>query len=152
MYVNGSIYANAGADISQQLAFILLHLNEYLNTLSQNKQKAPIDILVQLAFGSNYFFEIAKSHAFKILAENLFESYDFKVNLSLLGEPLQRNKCTMDYNVNLLRTTTEMMSAVLGEVDYAMNHPYDLRFNPPNDFADRMARKSTITSKTRKWF
>ena len=147
LYVNGSIYANAGADISQQLAFILLHLNEYLNTLSQNKQKAPIDILVQLAFGSNYFFEIAKSHVFKILAENLFEPYDFKVNLSLLGEPLQRNKCTMDYNVNLLRTTTEMMSAVLGEVDYAMNHPYDLRFNPPNDFADRMARNQLLLLK-----
>ena len=68
---------------------------------------------MQWAFGSNYFFEIAKSHAFRILAENLFKPYDFKVNLSLLGEPLQRNKCTMDYNVNILRTTTEMMSAVL---------------------------------------
>ena len=147
LYVNGSIYANAGADISQQLAFILLHLNEYLNTLSQNKQKKPIDVLVQFAFGSNYFFEIAKSHAFKILAEKLFEPYDFKVNLSLLGEPLQRNKCTMDYNVNLLRTTTEMMSAVLGEVDYVMNHPYDLRFNPPSDFADRMARNQLLLLK-----
>jgi methylmalonyl-CoA mutase len=147
LYVNGSIYANAGADISQQLAYVLLHLNEYLNTLLQNKNKAPIDILVQLAFGSNYFFEIAKSHTFKILAENLFESYNFKVNLSLLGEPLQRNKCTMDYNVNLLRTTTEMMSAVLGEVDYAMNHPYDMRFNPPNDFADRMARNQLLLLK-----
>ena len=64
-----------------------------------------------------------------------------------MGEPLQRNKCTMDYNVNLLRTTTEMMSAVLGEVDYAMNHPYDLRFNPPNDFADRMARNQLLLLK-----
>ena len=147
LYVNASIYANAGATISQQLTFTLLHLNEYLNTLSQNKQKAPIDVLVQWAFGSNYFFEIAKSHAFKILVENLFKSYDFQVNLSLLGEPLQRNKCTMDYNVNLLRTTTEMMSAVLGEVDYAMNHPYDLRFNPPNDFADRIARNQLLLLK-----
>ena len=53
----------------------------------------------------------------------------------------------MDYNVNLLRTTTEMMSAVLGEMDFAMNHPYDLRFNPPNDFADRMARNQLLLLK-----
>ena len=147
LFVNASIYANAGADISQQLTFTLLHLNEYLNSLFQNKQKASVNVLVQFAFGSNYFFEIAKSHAFRILAENLFKPYDFKVNLSLLGEPLQRNKCTMDYNVNLLRTTTEMMSAVLGEMDFLMNHPYDLRFNPPNDFADRMARNQLLLLK-----
>ena len=53
----------------------------------------------------------------------------------------------MDYNVNLLRTTTEMMSAVLGEMDFLMNHPYDLRFNPPNDFADRMARNQLLLLK-----
>lgn len=147
LYVNASIYANAGADISQQLTFTLLHLNEYLNILSQNQHKAPINILVQFAFGSNYFFEIAKSHAFKILTENLFKPYDFKVNLCLLGEPLQRNKCALDYNVNLLRTTTEMMSAVLGEVDYVMNHPYDIRFNPSNDFADRIARNQLLLLK-----
>lgn len=147
IYVNASIYANAGADIIQQLTFTLLHLNEYLNTLSQNEQKAPIEVLVQFAFGSNYFFEIAKSHAFKILAENLFKPYDFKINLSLIGEPLQRNKCSLDYNVNLLRTTTEMMSAILSEVDYVMNHPYDLRFNPPNDFADRIARNQLLLLK-----
>ena len=147
LFVNASIFANAGADISQQLTFTLLHLNEYLNTLFQNKQKAPVNVLVQWAFGSNYFFEIAKSHAFRILAENLFKPYDFKVNLSLLGEPLQRNKCTMDYNVNILRTTTEMMSAVLGEMDFVMNHPYDLRFNPPNDFSDRIARNQLLLLK-----
>ena len=147
LYVNASIYANAGANISQQLTFTLLHLNEYLNILSQNRHKAPINILVQFAYGSNYFFEIAKSHAFKILAKNLFQPYDFKVDLSLVGEPLQRNKCTLDYNVNLLRTSTEMMSAVLGEVDYVMNHPYDLRFNPPNDFSDRIARNQLLLLK-----
>ena len=147
LYVDASIYANAGANISQQLTFTLLHLNEYLDFFFQNKQKEPIDVLVQFAFGSNYFFEIAKTHAFKIVAENMFKAYDFKVNLSLLGEPLQRNKCTLDYNVNLLRTTTEMMSAVLGEVDYVMNHPYDLRFNSPNDFADRIARNQILLLK-----
>ena len=147
LYVNASIYANAGADVSQQLTFTLLHLNEYLSILSQNQHKAPINLIVQFAFGSNYFFEIAKSHAFKILAENLFKPYNFKVNLSLLGEPLQRNKCNLDYNVNLLRTSTEMMSAVLGEVDYVMNHPYDLRFNPPNDFTDRIARNQLLLLK-----
>ena len=145
--VNAAIYANAGAHISQQLSYALLHLNEYLNTLSQNQQKTSIKVFVKFAFGSNYFFEIAKCHAFKAMAENLFKAYDFPIQLSLIGEPLQRNKCTMDYNVNLLRTSAEMMSAVLGTVDYVMNHPYDLRFNPPSDFSDRMARNQLLLLK-----
>ena len=78
---------------------------------------------------------------------HLIEAYDFPINLRLLGEPLRRNKCTLDYNVNLLRTSTEMMSAVLGGVDFVMNHPYDLRFNPPNDFADRIARNQLLLLK-----
>ena len=58
LFVNASIYANAGADISQQLTFTLLHLNEYLNSLFQNKQKASVNVLVQFAFGSNYFLKL----------------------------------------------------------------------------------------------
>jgi len=147
VYVNAAVYANAGAHLAQQLTYALLHVNEYLNVLSSQQQKAPVELIVQFAFGSNYFFEIAKCHAFRGMLAHLIEVYDFPINLRLLGEPLRRNKCTLDYNVNLLRTSTEMMSAVLGGVDFVMNHPYDLRFNPPNDFADRIARNQLLLLK-----
>ena len=147
VFVNAAVYANAGAHLTQQLTYALLQLNEYLNILSLQQQKAPVELIVQFAFGSNYFFEIAKCHAFRGMLAHLFEAYDFPVNIRLLGEPLRRNKCTLDYNVNLLRTSTEMMSAVLGGVDFVMNHPYDLRFNPPNDFADRIARNQLLLLK-----
>lgn len=147
LFVNASIYGDAGATIHQQLLYALMHLNEYLTTLSQNKYENLLEVHIQFAFGSNYFFEIAKSIVFTSLAEHLFKAYGFSPKLILLGAPLQRNKCCVDYNVNLLRSSAEIMSAVLGEVDYVMNLPYDLRFNPPNDFGDRIARNQLLLLK-----
>ena len=72
--------------------------------------------------------------------------------LIITAEPLQRNKTTTDYNVNILRTTTEMMSAVLGGANRVMNHPYDLRFNPPNAFGDRIARNQLHILKHESYF
>lgn len=147
LFVNAATYADAGATIVQQLSFALLQLNEYLNTLATTQHQEIHEVLIQFAYGSNYFFEIAKSKVFSSLAKQLTGAYDFTVKLSIIGVPLQRNKCCTDYNVNLLRTSAEMMSAVLGEVSYVMNHPYDLRFNPPNDFADRIARNQLLLLK-----
>lgn len=139
IYVDAALYANAGANCQQQIGYALLHLNEYLSILDQGSNKNPITILVKFAQGSNYFFEIAKLIAFRQLAKLMLAEFSFTFELELIAEPIQRNKTCSDYNVNLLRTTSEMMSAILGEADMVMNHPYDLRFKSNNDFSDRIA-------------
>ncbi|MGB2086427.1 MAG: methylmalonyl-CoA mutase family protein [Flavobacteriaceae bacterium] len=152
LYVDTSIYANAGATLTQQLGFGLLHLNEYLHFCESHQIKKDQNVLIQFAQGGQYFLEIAKLKAFRLLANTLFKAYPFTINLELIAEPLQRNKTCSDYNVNFLRTSSEMMSAILGGANLVMNHPYDLRFNPPSSFADRMARNQLQLLKHESYF
>lgn len=139
VYVDAALYANAGANSQQQIAYALLHLNEYLSLMDRSSVIDSRQLIVKFAQGSNYFFEMAKLIAFRQLARLILAEYPLEITLELIAEPAQRNKTCSDYNVNLLRSTTEMMSAILGEADMVMNHPYDLRFNPNNDFSDRIA-------------
>ena len=82
----------------------------------------------------------------------MIKEYSHTLELLITAEPSHRNKTTTDYNVNILRTTTEMMSAVLGGADRVMNHPYDLRFNQPNAFGDRIARNQLHLLKYESYF
>ena len=136
-FVDAAIYANAGANIEQQIAFTLAHLTDYLTHYTPANKKSKVVLVVRLAQGSSYFLEIAKIITFRSLANTLIKAYDFPIELKIIAEPQQRNKSCVDYNVNLLRSSTEVMSAVLGEADVVMNLPYDLRFNVPNHFSDR---------------
>ena len=152
LFINASLYANAGANLVQQIAFALSHMNAYLSLMDEKSIAFPSKIHVQLALGSNYFFELAKLASFRSLAEIMIKEYSHTLELLITAEPLQRNKTTTDYNVNILRTTTEMMSAVLGGANRVMNHSYDLRFNQPNAFGDRIARNQLHLLKYESYF
>lgn len=139
VYVDAALYANAGANCQQQIAYALLHLNEYLSLMDLSSPMDSRQLIVKFAQGSNYFFEMAKLIVFRQLTRFILAEYPLKITLELIAEPARRNKTCSDYNVNLLRSTTEMMSAILGQANMVINHPYDLRFNPNNDFSDRIA-------------
>lgn len=146
--VDLGIYQNAGANIPQQLAFALAHYNEYLNEFSQKGQipkKFKPQFLV--AVGSNYFFEIAKIRALRQLYAYLAREYDLPQTCFILAQPTKRDKTLYDYNVNLLRTTTQCMSAVLGGVDAVSNLPYDVLFHRHSEFGGRIARNQLLVMK-----
>lgn len=151
LFVDIAIYANAGAHAVQQIAFGLAQLNEYMTQFSTSFE-GKIEIMILMAQGSSYFTEMAKLIAFRSLAETMLGEYPLQVELKIIAEPLRRNKTRVDYNVNLLRTSSEIMSAILGEADVVVNHPYDLRFNPPNHFSDRMARNQLLILKHESYF
>jgi len=152
LFVNASIYANVGANLVQQIAYALAQLNSYLSLIDDSALAFPSSIHVQFGQGGNYFFEIAKLTSFRFLAELIIRSYDKTLTLEITAEPQKRNKTTTDYNVNLLRTTTEVMSGVLGGANRILNHPYDLRFNPPNAFGHRIARNQLQLLKHESYF
>jgi len=141
--INASLYQNAGATITQQLAFTLAHINEYFNTI-ENFNKT---IVVEVAVGTNYFFEIAKLRALRVLFSSLQEVYKTKANLHILASPTKRNKTIYDYNTNMLRTTTECMSAIIGGADAVINLPYDAIFHKNNEFGDRISRNQLLVLK-----
>ena len=100
-----------------------------------------------VASGHNYFFEIAKIKALRWLYATLAKEYDLPQTCHILAQPTKRNKTLYDYNVNLLRTTTESMSAILGGADCINNIPYDAIYHKNNEFGDRIARNQLLVMK-----
>lgn len=146
--VDSSLYQNAGANIPQQLAYALAHANEYLNHITSNTaSQTNLEIQFLTASGSNYFFEIAKIRALRWLYASLAKEYGLTEICHILSLPSKRNKTLYDYNVNMLRTTTESMSAILGGADSIYNLPYDAIYHKNNDFGDRIARNQLLIMK-----
>jgi len=139
--VDTSGYQNAGANITQQVAFALAHANEYLNYFGKDAAQA---IQFEFAVGSNYFFEIAKLRAFRYLWQKVTSAHKIEASAKILVKPSQRNKTLYDYNVNLLRTTTENMSGILGGADCIAVMGYDEIFKKNNHFSQRIARNQLL--------
>lgn len=141
--INGGLYQNAGANMVQQIAYSLAHANEYFNRIASLNQT----IVFEISVGTNYFFEIAKLRALRLLFNLIAKEYNPNLDCHLLVSPTKRNKTIYDYNVNMLRTTTECMSAILGGADAVANLPYDALYHKDNDFGDRMARNQLLILK-----
>lgn len=142
------LYQNAGANITQQIAYSLAHANEYLNRLPNITKP----IVFQISVGTNYFFEIAKLRALRILFKLIATEYNPDIDCHFLVTPTKRNKTIYDYNVNMLRTTTECMSAILGGADAVANLPYDSLYHKDNEFGDRIARNQLLVLKHESYF
>ncbi|SIQ10589.1 methylmalonyl-CoA mutase subunit beta [Maribacter ulvicola] len=151
--INVSLYENAGADMVQQLAYAMSHANEYLHILQEGGNLGSLKTIeFKFAIGGNYFFEIAKLKAIRILWDALTKEYDISVPCHIMSQPSKRNKTIYDYNVNMLRTTTECMSAVLGGSDTVFNLNYNAVYKKDNDFADRIALNQLILLKEESYF
>ncbi|MEE9409192.1 MAG: methylmalonyl-CoA mutase subunit beta [Polaribacter sp.] len=140
--ISGDLYQNSGANITQQLAYSLAHANEYLNHFGGD---IAHKIHFKFSVGGNYFFEIAKLRAFRILWKTLLSEYNIEnIEAHLFVQPSLRNKTLYDYNVNLLRTTSEYMSAILGSANTVSTISYDAMYHKSNEFGERIARNQLL--------
>ena len=140
--VDASIYQNGGANIVQQLAYVLAQTNEYIELFGADIAR---EIHYQFAVGSNYFFEISKLRAFRILHETLLKEHGIENSTPhIFTQPSLRNKTLYDYNVNMLRTTSECMSAILGGSDAISNVSYDAIYHKSNEFGERISRNQLL--------
>lgn len=151
LLVDTTGYQNSGATITQQLAYALAHLNEYLNAFA-SKPEIINKTIFTVALGSNYFFEIAKIRALRLLYASLAKEYKVNPECHIVAMPSKRNKTLYDYNVNMLRTTTECMSAVLGGADTVCNLPYDALYHKSNEFGERISRNQLLILKHESYF
>jgi len=157
--VDVSLYQNSGANSVQQIAYALAHGNEYLNDINSNILETSggnylqeFEIVFNFSVGSNYFFEIAKLRAFRVLWQLLQKEYKFHVFPKVFAVPSSRNKTLYDYNVNMLRTTTECMSAILGGADTISNRAYDSVYHKKNEFGERIARNQLLILQEESFF
>ncbi|MCH8534930.1 MAG: methylmalonyl-CoA mutase subunit beta [Flavobacteriaceae bacterium] len=150
-YVDARLFQQAGATIPQQLAYTLSQLNEYFNW-ANNASVKNLNFKIINAVGANYFFEIAKLKTLPMLIDSLLDAYSFDTNFEIYSVPSLRNKTLYDYNVNMLRTTTECMAAVLGGSDVVNNLAYDEFYHKSNDFGERISRNQLLMLKEESYF
>ena len=153
--VDTALFQNAGADKVQQLAYALSQANEYLNHFKNNfpsENGRFFSICFKVAIGTNYFFEIAKLRALRILWQTLAMEYGINADCHILAIPTRRNKTLYDHNLNMLRTTTECMSAILGGANTVCNLAYDAIYHRDNEFGERIARNQLLILKGESYF
>ena len=142
--INGQLYQNAGATVVQELAFMLSHANEYLameGFTSDQRKKLPKGFQFNVSIGSDYFVEMAKLRALRILWDKLTSCYGHSSSAFFLHvETTQINMAITDSHVNILRSTTAAMSAVSGGADSLLIRPFNEQYEAPDAFSERIAR------------
>ncbi len=156
--INGANFLNAGASVIQELGLTLSMANEYLASLTDtglSSEDVASSICFTFGLGSNYFFEIAKIRAARLLWAVITQKYGVseksqRMNIhAITGE---WNKTLYDPYVNLLRTQTEAMSASLGGVDSLTVTAFDSVYKEASDFSERIARNQQLLLKEESHF
>ncbi len=165
--VTGNRMNNAGAYSYQELGYSLSYGNQVLGGLIErglDPQMAAKKIKFQFGVGSNYFMEIAKFRAARWLWAQIVNAYkppcphdcDNKAEdgtcrcaakMNIHATTSTFNQSLYDPYVNLLRTQTEAMSAVIGGVDSLTVRPFDEAFETPTAFAERIAANQQLLLK-----
>jgi methylmalonyl-CoA mutase len=111
------------------------------------------NLYFNLGISSAYFVEIAKFRAFKSLLTEIANKYEVVAGSTKLnGKTSVWSKSVTDANTNMLRATTEAMSALLGNADALEIDPYDREFKKYNDFSSRIAGNITTILKEESYF
>lgn len=157
--VNGIAMHNAGATIVQELAYALTIANEYIAFATEHGikvAKACKKIQLTLSVGSNYFMEIAKLRAVRLLWATMVEQYKptcdcgYKLQINTVGSTW--NKTLYDPYVNMLRNTTEGMAAAIGGADAITLQPFDVAYKDADDFSRRISRNVQVILKEESYF
>lgn len=156
--VNGRYLHDAGSTLTQELACAMSMAVEYLDRLTDlgiSPAEAAGSIRFNFATGPDYFMEIAKLRAARLLWERICDAWGIieeAQNMFLHTSTVTWNLTIYDPFVNMLRATTETMSAVLGGADSVTVVPYDRPHRKSSEFADRMARNTQILLREESYF
>ena len=157
--VNSVILNNSGAYCAQELAYALAWGADYMTMLTDAgipNYLAAREIRFNMGIGGNYFMEIAKFRAARLLWAKIVAAYKENIFTAALKDAAKMNVCAetsrfnmtiFDAYVNLLRSQTETMSAALAGVDEITVTPFDVTYEKPTDFAERIARNQQLLLK-----
>jgi methylmalonyl-CoA mutase len=141
--ISGTAYLDSGANQVQEVAYTLNSLVCFIERYSDRGISLETifnNLHFQLAIGSEYFIEIGKFRAFNSLLQEIAKKYGIEeFSHTLTGKTSVWSKSVTDAHTNLLRATTETMSAILGNVDGVLIDPYDSEFNDGSEFSSRIA-------------
>ena len=157
--VHSEALNNSGAYIVQELGYALAWGNEYLHQLVEagvDVDLAARSIKFYMGISENYFMEIAKFRAARLLWAEIVKQYEPKCDCSckmiVNAATTSYNKTMFDSYVNLLRTQTEAMSAALGGVHSIVVTPFNAVYEKPTEFSERIARNQQLLLKEESHF
>ena len=165
--VNSVLLNNAGAYCAQELGYALAWGNQYMEMLTAagiDAATAGKSIKFNMGIGGNYFMEIAKFRAARMLWAMIVRQYEPICNcgdscncekvdgkycpcamkMHVCAETSEFNMTIFDAYVNLLRSQTEAMSAAIAGVDEIVVTPFDITYKEPDDFSERIARNQQL--------
>ena len=162
--VNSVALNNSGAYCAQELAYALAWGAEYMTMMTEAglpNYLAAREIRFNMGIGGNYFMELAKFRAARLLWAKIVEAYKAPVftaalkeaaKMNVSAETSRFNMTIFDAYVNMLRTQTETMSAALAGVDEIVVTPFDATYEEPTEFAERIARNQQLLLKEESHF
>jgi methylmalonyl-CoA mutase len=151
--INGGFFGNRGATAIQEVAYTLNTAVAFLEhfpsqELGVDLAAVAADMHLHVSIGPSYFMEIAKLRALRRLWATLLHAYGLPLELAaglrIHAATSSWTQTTLDPHTNLLRVTTEAMSAVLGGADSIAVTPFDALYAAPNDFSARIARNVPV--------
>lgn len=157
--VNGLALHNAGATIVQELGYSLGIASEYIAYITE--KGIPIHNIARkmqftLSVGTNYFMEIAKIRAIRLLWSTIVNQYNpececaYELKVNTVASSW--NKTLYDPYVNILRSTTEGMAAAIGGADSIALKPFDMVYKQEDEFSARINRNIQIILKEESYF
>jgi methylmalonyl-CoA mutase len=151
--IHGEEFEEAGATAVQEVGFTLAAGIDFLAAMQStgvDVNRAASSVTFSFAIGSNYFFQIAKLRAFRMLWALAVESFTGNresAKARIHARTSRWNQTIYDPYVNLLRAATEAMSAAIGGADSISVAPFDECYKRPDEFSRRMARNAQLLLK-----
>lgn len=139
-------YHNDGANAVQELAIALALASKHA-TQEESYEKFASKFFVNFAIDTQFFAEIAKLRAFKVLWKAFSSAFGAEaVAVPILAETSVRSFSKVDVYVNLLRAGNEAFAGAIGGADVFTVHPHDVLTKPTNQ-SIRIARNVLLVTK-----
>lgn len=146
--VNAAVWHEAGGSATEELAFSMATGAAYLKAMLARGieiNTAAKKIQFNFALGPRFFSEIAKLRAARLIWARIVDAFGGNSEAQKIAMHTRtglRNKTVYDPYVNMLRTTTEALSGVLGGTDSMHIGPFDEVVRIPGEFSRRIARNT----------
>jgi methylmalonyl-CoA mutase len=151
-------FSKTNSSPADEVAAIISKAVHYIEALSY-KGVGLTSLLRNIQFevrtGENYFVEIAKLRALRLVWIQLLNYYGIdplQINTPVRAKTSGGKKNPEDPYRDLIRSTTEAMSAILGGCDFLTIIPFDKGGKEPNEFSSRISRNISLILKEESYF
>jgi methylmalonyl-CoA mutase len=151
--IHADTFEESGATAVEEVGFALAAGLDFLAAMQErgiDADRAAAAIEFSFAMGANYFFQIAKLRAFRMLWAGVTEKFGATsegARARIAARTSRWDQSIYDPHVNILRSTTEAMAAVLGGADAVTVEPFDECYKKPDEASRRLARNTQLLLK-----